>query len=155
MTTPRVVECPAKLWPPLRIATCRPCRPANAIASETSWAVELTTNASGATSWNRLLNGRLDASYVGEPGRATSPAITRWSDPQSSMTHPIMPPGHPSRPITHGSIIAAIIVTHSPTNDPNEPSSVATPMSMPSIAWAATTQAAARDGRPQRLGRFA
>ena len=35
---------------------------------------------------------------------ATSPAITRWSDPQSSMTHPIMPPGHPSRPRTHAGI---------------------------------------------------
>src|SRR4029450_3670481 len=85
MMTPLVDECPAKLWPPLRIATCRPCRPANAIASEASWGGALTTNASGATSWNRLLNGRPDASYLGEPGRATSPAITRWSDPQSSM----------------------------------------------------------------------
>ena len=39
-----------------------------------------------------------------------------------------------------GSIIAAIIASHSAANDPNEPSSVATPMSIPVICQTATTQ---------------
>jgi hypothetical protein len=43
-----------------------------------------------------------------------------------------------------GSIIAAIIGTHRATKDANEPSRVATPMSIPFICRTATTQDAAR-----------
>ena len=42
-----------------------------------------------------------------------------------------------------GSIIAAIITTHTAMKDTNEPSLVATPMSIPCICRTATTQAAA------------
>ena len=39
-----------------------------------------------------------------------------------------------------GNIIASIIVTQTPTKNPNEPSVVATPMSIPFIRRIATTQ---------------
>ena len=42
-----------------------------------------------------------------------------------------------------GSIIAAIITTHTPMKNANEPSRVATPMSIPCICRTATTQDAA------------
>src|SRR5260370_478891 len=42
-----------------------------------------------------------------------------------------------------GSIIAPIIATHTARNGPNEPSRVATPMSIPFISVSATTQQAA------------
>jgi hypothetical protein len=42
-----------------------------------------------------------------------------------------------------GSIIAAIITTHTAAKNPNEPSSVATPMSIPFICRTATIQATA------------
>lgn len=48
----------------------------------------------GATSWNRALNGRRDASYTGEPGRATLPSIARSSGSQQGMTRSIVPQSH-------------------------------------------------------------
>ena len=42
-----------------------------------------------------------------------------------------------------GSIIAAIIVTHTAAKNPNDPGRVATPMSMPSISQTAAAQHAA------------
>ena len=39
-----------------------------------------------------------------------------------------------------GSIIAAIITTHRATKNANDPSGVATPMSIPFICWTVTTQ---------------
>ena len=49
--------------------------------------------------------------------------------------------------VAPGSIIAAIIGTHAAAKDPSEPSSVATPMSMPSICRTATSQDAAASPR--------
>src|SRR5262249_28792173 len=52
-----------------------------------------------------------------------------------------------------GSIIAAIIHAHRPAKDPNEPSRVAIPMSIPVICRTATTQDAA--ARPSVAARAA
>ncbi len=57
-----------------------------------------------------------------------------------------MPPARAARATAGaapGSIIAAIIASHKTVNDPNEPSRVETPKSIPLIRWIAMTQQAA------------
>jgi hypothetical protein len=54
---PMVEEWPAKLCPPLRAASLRPCRRANEIASATSSRFAQDRMAAGRRSWKRALNG--------------------------------------------------------------------------------------------------
>jgi hypothetical protein len=57
MTMPRVQECPAKLWPPLRVAVPSPWRRAKSSTSAASWGAEQRTTARGSGSSNQAVNG--------------------------------------------------------------------------------------------------